>query len=73
MSVKSSTTPQFINDRGIHEMTLEEGKEMFDRVARRLLNMSGDEFIRAWEAGEFDDQPETPEVIRLVLLSEFAK
>ena len=68
-----STKPPFINERGIHEMTLEEGKEMFDLEARKLLNMSGDEFIRAWEAGEFDDQPETPAVIRLALLSEFAK
>lgn len=66
-------TPPYINERGIHEMTLEEGQEMFDKAARRLMNMSGDEFVRAWEAGEFDDQPERPEVIRLVLLSEFAK
>jgi hypothetical protein len=72
MSAKPSTPP-FINEHGIHEMTLEEGKEMLDREARRLLNISGDEFIRAWEAGEFDDQPETPAVMRLALLSEFAK
>lgn len=68
-----STRPPFINERGIHEMTLEEGKEMFDRVARKRLNMSGDEFIRAWEAGEFDGQPETPDVIHLVMLIPFTR
>ncbi|CAN5814232.1 hypothetical protein BH20CHL1_BH20CHL1_10540 [soil metagenome] len=67
-----STTPKSRNDR-IHEMSTEEGKEMFDSLARSSMNMTGDEFIRAWESGEFDDQPETSGVIRLVLLIPFTR
>lgn len=67
-----STTPKPRNDR-IHEMSVEEGEAMFDSLARSSMNMSGEEFIRAWESGEFDNQPETPEVIRLVLLIPFTR
>lgn len=56
----------------IKELTAEEGRELFDRAARRYLNMSGDEFIRAWDAGEFDD-PEQPDVIRVAMLIPFAR
>jgi hypothetical protein len=67
--------------RGIHgryrywghqrELTLEEGRELFDKQARRYLNMSGEEFINKWEAGEFDDDPDRPEVMEVVMLLPF--
>ncbi len=57
----------------IQELSNEEGRELFDRQARRYLNMSGDEFIRRWEAGEFNDGPENPAVVRLVMLLPFAQ
>lgn len=61
------------NNEAIQELTLEEGVALLDKQARHYLNMSAKEFIRAWEAGEFDDDPDRPEVMRLVMLLPFAK
>jgi hypothetical protein len=41
---------------------------LVDRVARRELRMSGEEFLRRWEAGEFGDPDERPEVLRVAML-----
>lgn len=35
----------------IQEITLEEGQRMLDEAARRHLNMTGEEFIAAWDEG----------------------
>lgn len=72
MATHQSDTPTTGNEH-IHHMTAEEGLEMLDREAQRLLGISGEEFIQRWESGDYDDQPETPVVIRLALLSAFAK
>ena len=50
----------------------EEGRALVDRQARRYFNMSGEEFIRAWESGQFDD-PDGPNVMRVAMLIPFAK
>jgi hypothetical protein len=34
-------------------VTPEEGRRMFDEAARKIMGMSGDEFIRRWDAGEY--------------------
>lgn len=39
----------------IHRVTAEEGREIFDRAARRYMNMSGEEFLARYDAGEFHD------------------
>jgi hypothetical protein len=57
----------------IKELSLEEGRKLLDKQARRYLNMSGDQFIQKWESGEFDDDPDRPEIMRLVMLIPFAK
>lgn len=31
----------------------EEGRRMFDAAVRRRMGISGDEFIRRWDSGEF--------------------
>ena len=49
-------------------LTDEEWKAKVDRAARRYLGMSGEEFTRAWKAGEFDDNPDRPEVMRVAML-----
>lgn len=49
---------------------------MFDRQARELVGMSGDEFIRRWEAGEFRDvadSPGNPHILRLASLMPFGR
>jgi hypothetical protein len=57
----------------IKELTVEEGRKLLDKQGRRYLRMSGDEFIRRWEAGEFDDNPDRPEVMRVAMLLPFAR
>lgn len=54
------------------ELTLEEGIALLDRQARTYLGMSGDEFIRRWEAGEIDD-PDRSDVLRVASLIGFAR
>lgn len=52
------------------------GREMLDQQARRLLGISGDEFLRRWKAGEYADQLEDldhPEIRRLARLIPFAR
>ena len=38
----------------------EEGRRMFDAAVRRRLGISGDEFIRRWDAGEYDEIWDSP-------------
>ena len=53
----------------IHEATAEEWREIVDRAARYYLNMSGDEFERAWKAGEIDpNDPERHSRVMAVLM-----
>jgi hypothetical protein len=48
-------------------MSDEEFDEMFDQIAQRLLGISGDEFIRGWDAGEYPDwDPEFAELVALL-------
>ena len=60
-------------DGYVRELSSEEGKELFDRKARRYLGGSGDEFLRKLEAGEYGDPDEDPNVMRLVMLIPFAR
>jgi hypothetical protein len=39
---------------GIRYLNEEEAREYFDRDARRLLGISGEEFLRRLDAGEYD-------------------
>lgn len=59
------------------EMSREEGREMINRQAHRYLDMSGEEFIRRWDAGAFgdpDDRSENhPAVMRLGMLLPFVR
>ncbi len=48
------------------ELTEEEARELFDEIARRSLNMTGEEFLRAWDAGQIQLEPERPEVMEVV-------
>ncbi len=54
----------------------EDGRRMFDEVAREWAGMSGEEFIRRYEAGEYADMVESEDnryVVDLVLLIPFAR
>src|SRR5215210_5234989 len=43
------------SENQIRELSKEEGREMFDRAAQRKLGISGEEFLRRWDAGDYDD------------------
>lgn len=52
-------------------VSAEEGKAMFDEAARTIMGMSGDEFVRRWDAGEYDeiaDKAGHRHIIDLVLM-----
>lgn len=40
----------------IKELTQEEARELFDRQARAWLGISGEEFIRRYDAGEITEE-----------------
>ncbi len=46
-ATKSPRTPR------VRPLTVEEVRGMFEREARRYFDMSGEEFLRKWDAGEF--------------------
>lgn len=50
------------------ELTAEEDREILEREARRLLNLSADEFARRWDAGEYkhDSDPKVTQVAMLL-------
>lgn len=57
----------------IKELTREEGWGLLDKQARRYLDMSAEEFIEAWEAGQFDADPDRPEVMHVAMLLPFVR
>lgn len=57
----------------VNELSFEEGLAVLDRQARHYLNMSAEEFLRAWDAGEFDADPDRREVTRVAMLIPLAR
>lgn len=52
-----------------HILTEEEGRVLFDETARSLLGISGEEFVRRYDAGYYDDKPDVhEEVIELYFM-----
>lgn len=52
-------------------LTEEEARVAFDRVARRRMGLSGEAFLRRWDAGEFRDDPDRPGLMETVLALPF--
>ncbi len=46
-------------EQSIHWISDEEAHALFDAEARRVMGMSGEEFLRRYDAGEFDDRLDT--------------
>jgi hypothetical protein len=57
----------------IRELTREEGLALLDRETRRYLQMSAEEFMQAWDAGAFDDDPDQPGIMHVAMLLPFAR
>lgn len=61
----------------IRELTDEEARKLFDRSARHYLGISGEEFLRRWDAGYYDDPDDRtknpPEVMEVASLLPLAR
>lgn len=72
--MESATTQE---NGKVRELSREDGQQLLDRQARRYLNMSGAEFIRRWDAGEYGDPDDRarnrPAVMRLGMLLPFVR
>ncbi|HLZ73214.1 MAG TPA: hypothetical protein VKV26_25190 [Dehalococcoidia bacterium] len=44
-------------------LSLEEARALYDEIARRELGMSGDEFIAAWNRGDYNFDPDYSEAV----------
>ena len=61
---KVATEP---DDPPVHEPSWEEGRALLDGEARRLLGISGDEFLANLDAGLYDGITEDDEIGRGVI------
>ena len=50
------------------ELSPEEGRAIFDEAARHYLDLSGEEFLRRWDAGEYRDREDQPGIIDVAML-----
>ena len=58
-----------IEDAGGQEIGLAETQNMLDAAARHYLQMSGPEFVQAWNEGRFEPDPDAhPAVMRVAAL-----
>jgi len=55
------------------EITPEEGRAIFDEASRHYLDMSGEEFLRRWDAGEYRGDADRPGVIDVAMLIPFGR
>jgi hypothetical protein len=74
------TTETTTDDRDIvdadYYFDAEEGRRVFDSAVRSQMGISGEEFIRRWEAGEYwevADQPESRHIGRLIMMIPLAR
>jgi hypothetical protein len=56
----------------VREATPEEGHALFDAAARRNLGISGTEFLRRWDGGDYTDSDD-PKVSAVAVLIPFAR
>ena len=60
----------------VEALSKAEGRAFFDAQAQKLMQMSGEEFLRRWDAGEFRDRvdhPDCPQLLHLVMLIPFGR
>lgn len=57
----------------VHELSAAEAKDLLDGMARHYLGMSGEDFLRAWDAGEITASRDRPEVMRVAMLAQLGR
>lgn len=56
-------------DRVPSVLSRDEAQAFFEREARRLAGVSGEDFLARWDAGEYRDLGDTPEGRRIAYLA----
>lgn len=64
----SKSTGRATSGQDLEPFTLEESRALFDKTARLYLNMSGEEFLKRWDLGDFRDVDSRPQVMRVASL-----
>ena len=55
-------------------LTASEGRKLFNAAAQHYVRMSGDEFLRRWDAGEYDaPECDRSDIVRVAMLIPFAR
>jgi hypothetical protein len=54
-------------------LTREQARRLFDRQARKYLNMSGEKFVQKWDAGKFNGESDSAKVLHVAMLLPFAR
>lgn len=49
------------DEASVRFFTEAEARAFFEQEVQRLLGISGEEFFRRWDAGEYRDTPDIPE------------
>ena len=57
----------------VEELSAKQGAAPFDKAARRLLGISGDEFLLRWDRGDYADERESMAVTKVAMLIPFAR
>lgn len=52
----------------LQTLTLEKSRDIFEKSAQRNMGMTGDSFLRMYDAGFWRDKPENPKVERVAML-----
>ena len=54
------TSPVEVAEPPVRDLSPEESRAFFDAKAQELLGISGDEFARRWNAGDYDETADEP-------------
>ena len=76
MALRHPIESEELDDFASFIMPPEEARAFFEREVQRLVGMSGDEFIRRYDAGEYaeiEDIPENWNIFRAAFLTGFGR
>ncbi len=75
-SILGKSNRKLAIDPPVIEVTVEEGRRMFDEAAQEWLGITGEEFLRRYDAGEYADLVESEDnrrIVDLYLMIPFAR
>lgn len=66
-TMDAPSLPDDTEDEGhVRYLTDDEARAVFDETARYYMGISGEEFLRRWDAGEWQDDPDHSPVMNVV-------